>query len=157
VARYRPGNLIALCFSEAFQPLAVSASSSITRIEPLGMNCLPHGRKFNVEGFLSRGRRRHIDLGRLFFYDPVAHGEAQARWCRAPACREKVSKYLMDLVRRGIPFALVRHFNFHGCLVGARADLPVFLRQAWRRSHQERFRKTCCIFCRSRELVGNRR
>jgi hypothetical protein len=85
------------------------------------MNCVPHGRKFDVEGCTSPGGGAHIDLAGMFFDDPVAHGQTEARAAASGLGREERVKYLMDVIA-GNPVACVRDFDFHAAVVSARPD-----------------------------------
>src|SRR5580693_4401918 len=108
-------------FRRSSSPSRISASSSITRIEPLGMNCVPHGRKFNMEGSTSPGGGAHIDLAGMFFDDTITHGQTKASAAATGFGREKRVKNLMDVVA-GNPVARVRHFDFHASVMSAGAD-----------------------------------
>src|SRR5579859_5424324 len=108
-------------FRRSSSPSRISASSSITSIEPLGMNRFPHGREFNVEGCAAPGGRAHVDFAGMFFDDPVAHGQAEAGAAATGLGGEKRVEYFMDVVA-GYPVACVRHFDFHTAVVGAGAD-----------------------------------
>src|SRR5580700_3195558 len=79
-------------------PSRISASSSITRIEPLGMNRVPHGRKFDVERCPSPRGGAHIDLAGMFFDNSVTHGQTEARAAASGLGCEKWVKYLMDVI-----------------------------------------------------------
>src|SRR6266852_7033531 len=64
--------------SSSSRPSRISDSSSITRIEPLGMDCFPERGKLNVEGCALSGGRTYIDFSSMFFDYTVADGQAQA-------------------------------------------------------------------------------
>src|SRR5579859_1437223 len=91
-------------FRRSSSPSRISASSSITSIEPLGMNCFPHGRKFYVKGCAASGGGAHIDFAGMFFDDSIAHGQAQASAAAPGFGGEERVKYLMDVVA-GYPVA----------------------------------------------------
>jgi hypothetical protein len=85
------------------------------------MNCVPHGRKFDVEGSTSPWGGAHIDLAGMFFDDPVADGQTKAGATASGLGREKRVEYLMDVIAWN-PVARIRHFDFHAAVVSARAD-----------------------------------
>src|SRR5579885_1631311 len=98
------------------RPSRISASSSMTRIEPLGMNRFPYGRKLQSErGAFTRGRA-HLDLARMIFDAAIAAREAQTR---TTARRLGGEEWIENA---GEIFALnagsgVRYFDFHCAVI----------------------------------------
>src|SRR5260370_1002913 len=65
--------------SSSSRPSLISDSSSMTRMEPLDMNCFPGGGQLNVEGRALARCRAHVNLSCVFFDDAVAYGKSEAR------------------------------------------------------------------------------
>src|SRR5260370_38555238 len=97
----------------------ISDSSSMSRMEPLDMNCFPGGGQLNVEGRALARCRAHVNLSRVFFDDAVAYGKSEAR---APAVALGGEEGIKDAVNvfPPNPRAGVRDFHLETSLLGAR-------------------------------------
>src|SRR5258707_12261742 len=85
------------------------------------MNCVPHGRKFDMEGSTPPGGGAHIDLAGMFFDDPVTDGQTEAGTAASGLGREKRVEYLMVVIAEN-PVARIRHFDFRAPVMSAGTD-----------------------------------
>src|SRR3989442_5316372 len=104
------------------RPSRISASSSTTRIVPLGMNGLPCGGKFQVERGASPRRGANVNLTSVLLDNAVADRKSQSRSAAVALRREEGIEAAMDVLA-GDTGAGVRDFNLHRAILPARADL----------------------------------
>src|ERR1700682_930267 len=107
--------------SSSSRPSRISDSSSITRIEPLGMDCFPERGELNVEGCALSGGRAYIDLSCMLFDYTVAHGQAQACAAAVGFGGEEGIEDARNVLA-GNAGAGVGDFNFDAAIVGGGAD-----------------------------------
>src|SRR5258707_1177510 len=107
--------------SSSSRPSRISDSSSITRIEPLCMDCFPERGEFNVEGCAFSWGRAYIDFSCMLLDYTVADGQTQA--CAAAVGfggKERIENAMNVLARDAC--SCVCDFDFHAAVVGGGAD-----------------------------------